>query len=236
MEQCCAPATHEACALLILVKESAAVAPTHVSASARASRSLYLSAVPLQNNHAVLLKVKVEDKLHGDLVYCFGGRCGWMERTEQSCRQLPGRQSTACKEASGPHLGQVGATYALVPLVLPLLQSTRNVAQKASSIMYYIQQQDYCGLGEDSWQVCVCSRGSWWSRSTDKCVLHRAGDLRRALASTERLCIVMGDEGAFELRDVAALYLHAGDLPAAVTHLNAYAKSSAAKGDPTSIL
>jgi len=65
-----------------------------------------------------VLKVKVEDKLHGDLVYCFGGRCGWMERTEQNCRQLPGRQSTACKEASGPHLGQVGAMYALVPMVL----------------------------------------------------------------------------------------------------------------------
>lgn len=47
---------------------------------------------------------------------------------------------------------------------------------------------------------------------------------------------MMADEGAFELRDLAALYLHAGDLPAAVTHLNAYAKSSAAKGAPGSIL
>ena len=60
-----------------------------------------------------------------------------------------------------------------------------------------------------------------------------AGDLRRALASTERLCLVLGNEGAFELRDVAALYLHAEDLPAAMTHLNAYAASSAAKGTAT---
>ena len=41
---------------------------------------------------------------------------------------------------------------------------------------------------------------------------------------------MLGDEGHFELRDLAALYLHAGDLPAAVTHLSAYAKCSAAQG------
>ena len=41
---------------------------------------------------------------------------------------------------------------------------------------------------------------------------------------------MLGDGGAFELRDVAALYLHAEDLPSAMTHLNAYAASAAAKG------
>lgn len=41
---------------------------------------------------------------------------------------------------------------------------------------------------------------------------------------------MLGDEGHFELRDLAALYLHAGDLPAAVSHLSAYAKCSAAQG------
>ena len=66
-------------------------------------------------------------------------------------------------------------------------------------------------------------------------VLLPAGDLRRALASTERLCLVLGDEGAFELRDVAALYLHAEDLPAAMTHLHAYAVSRAAKGSISSL-
>ena len=54
-EECCAPATHEACALLLLVKESAAVAPTRVSASTCGSRCLYLRAVPLQNNHGAEL-------------------------------------------------------------------------------------------------------------------------------------------------------------------------------------
>ena len=58
----------------------------------------------------------------------------------------------------------------------------------------------------------------------------QAGDLRRALASAERLCIVLGDEAYFEWRDVAVLYLHAGNLPAALAHLDAYASTPAAKG------
>ena len=41
---------------------------------------------------------------------------------------------------------------------------------------------------------------------------------------------MLGDEGAYELRDVAALYLHAEDLPSAITHLDAYAKTVAARG------
>ena len=58
----------------------------------------------------------------------------------------------------------------------------------------------------------------------------QAGDLRRALASAERLCILLGDEAYFEWRDVAVLYLHAGNLPAALAHLDAYASTPAAKG------
>lgn len=57
-----------------------------------------------------------------------------------------------------------------------------------------------------------------------------AGDLRRALAASERLCILLGDDGPLERRDVAVLYLHAGDLAAASVHLAAYMSSSAAAG------
>ena len=64
----------------------------------------------------------------------------------------------------------------------------------------------------------------------------QAGDLRRALASTERLCIVLGDEGFFEWRDVAMLYLHAGNLPAALSHLDAYACTPAAKGKTARVM
>ncbi|CAK0760877.1 hypothetical protein CVIRNUC_002808 [Coccomyxa viridis] len=67
-------------------------------------------------------------------------------------------------------------------------------------------------------------RGIWTSPG--------AGDLRRALASAERLCIVLGDEAYFEWRDVAVLYLHAGNLPAALAHLDAYASTPAAKDAP----
>ena len=59
-----------------------------------------------------------------------------------------------------------------------------------------------------------------------------AGDLRRALAAVERLCILLGEAGPAERRDVAVLYLHAGDLPAGRAHLAAYARSAAAAGAP----
>ncbi|CAL8467605.1 g7143 [Coccomyxa elongata] len=67
-------------------------------------------------------------------------------------------------------------------------------------------------------------RGIWTSPG--------AGDLRRALASSERLCILLGDDGPLERRDVAVLYLHAGDLAAASVHLAAYMSSSAAADAP----
>ena len=47
-------------------------------------------------------------KAMGGLPSCT--RCGWRERTEQSCRQLPGQPSTACSEASGHRLGQVNTS------------------------------------------------------------------------------------------------------------------------------
>jgi hypothetical protein len=56
------------------------------------------------------------------------------------------------------------------------------------------------------------------------------GDLRRALAAAERLCILLGDRGPLERRDVAVLYLHAGDIVAAKVHLDAYSASEAARG------
>ena len=58
-----------------------------------------------------------------------------------------------------------------------------------------------------------------------------AGDLRRALAAAERLCILLGEGGPEERRDAAVLYLHAGNLPAARAHLLAYSRSAAAKGE-----
>ena len=64
----------------------------------------------------------------------------------------------------------------------------------------------------------------------------QAGDLRRALASTERLCIVLGDDAHFEWRDVAVLYLHTSNLPAALAHLDAYACTPAAKGKTLRLL
>lgn len=57
-----------------------------------------------------------------------------------------------------------------------------------------------------------------------------AGDLRRALAAAERLCILLGDEGPLERRDVAVLYLHACNFPAASAHLAAYTATSIAAG------
>ncbi|KAK9909325.1 hypothetical protein WJX75_000539 [Coccomyxa subellipsoidea] len=67
-------------------------------------------------------------------------------------------------------------------------------------------------------------RGIWTSPG--------AGDLRRALAAAERLCILLGDEGPLERRDVAVLYLHACNFPAASAHLAAYTATSIAADAP----
>lgn len=52
------------------------------------------------------------------------------------------------------------------------------------------------------------------------------------MAAVERLCILLGEDASLEWRDVAVLYLHAGNLPAASSHLAAYASTSLAKGMP----
>ena len=55
------------------------------------------------------------------------------------------------------------------------------------------------------------------------------GDLRRAMASAERLVLLAGDS---ERRDLAVLQLHAGNAAAAAAELACYASSNAARGAP----
>lgn len=52
------------------------------------------------------------------------------------------------------------------------------------------------------------------------------GDLRRASAATERLCLLVGEECPWERRDAAVLLLHAGQKTQAAVELDAYARSS----------
>lgn len=52
-----------------------------------------------------------------------------------------------------------------------------------------------------------------------------AGDLRRAQAAAERLCLLIGDEAPWERRDAAVLLLHAGNHSQALAELNAYRAS-----------
>ena len=55
---------------------------------------------------------------------------------------------------------------------------------------------------------------------------HSAGDIRRAKAAAERLCILAGDDCPWQRRDAGVLLLHAGQICQAATELEAYHSSA----------
>lgn len=67
-------------------------------------------------------------------------------------------------------------------------------------------------------------RGIWTSPG--------AGDLRRALAASERLATVFGNGHPRERRDAAVLLLHAGNFPQALAELQEYRHTDTAASDP----
>ena len=165
------------------------------------------------------------ESLGGSVAYSLAlwrNRSGWRERPGQICRRLPGRLNTACSAASGRRLAQVSAVCTPEYLLCGC-----NINCAACRKRYLRQHQ----LASFSMLLLGCSQCFLLLEA-----MCHAGDLRRALASTERLCIVLGNEAYFEWRDVAVLYLHAGNLPAALAHLDAYASTSAAKGKTSRFL
>ncbi len=53
-----------------------------------------------------------------------------------------------------------------------------------------------------------------------------AGDMRRAKAAAERLCILAGDAFPWERRDVSVLLWHTGEISQAAVEMEAYASST----------
>jgi hypothetical protein len=68
-------------------------------------------------------------------------------------------------------------------------------------------------------------RGVWTSTG--------AGDMRRARAAVERLCILVGDERPWERRDAAILLYHCGEIRQAAVEMEAYESSSAYRQNAT---
>uniref|UniRef100_A0A061S4C7 Protein SirB1 N-terminal domain-containing protein n=1 Tax=Tetraselmis sp. GSL018 TaxID=582737 RepID=A0A061S4C7_9CHLO len=68
------------------------------------------------------------------------------------------------------------------------------------------------------------SRGIWTSPG--------AGDLRRARAAAERICMLVGDERPSERRDLAVLLAHCGEFGRAAAELKAYLSTPAAEEAP----
>ena len=53
----------------------------------------------------------------------------------------------------------------------------------------------------------------------------RAGDMRRALAASERLCMLVGDSDPQQRRDAAVLLYHVGNIDQAAVELDVYMSS-----------
>ena len=60
------------------------------------------------------------------------------------------------------------------------------------------------------------------------------GDIRRAKAAAERLCILAGDDCPWQRRDAGVLLLHAGQICQAATELEAYHSSAFYRSEASS--
>jgi len=69
------------------------------------------------------------------------------------------------------------------------------------------------------------SRGIWTSPG--------AGDLRRARAAAERICMLVGDQRPAERRDAAVLLIHSGEFAQGRAELDAYLASPEARSAPS---